>query len=88
MLYNKYAAGIRRSLEVFYKLLASDVVVFSAYGGLKLFKITKKLGKKVAILKHGDLKFEEEINHQFLPANQIADDMMRQDEADAIICGT
>lgn len=88
MLYIKSAAGIRRTLEVFYKLLVSDVVVFSAYGGLKFFKIAKRLGKKVAILKHGDLKFEGEINHQFVPANQIADDRMRQDEADAIICAS
>lgn len=86
MLYIKSARGIKRVIEVFYKLLVSDVVVFSAYGGLKFFKIAKRLGKKVAILKHGDLKLEGEINHQFVPANQIADDMMRQDESDAIIC--
>ena len=74
MLYIKSAGGIKRAIEVFCKLLMCDVVVFSAYGGMKLFKIAKKLGKKVAILKHGDLKLEGEINHQFVPADQIADD--------------
>lgn len=46
MLYIKSARGIKRVIEAFYKLLVSDVVVFSAYGGLKFSRLPRDLGKK------------------------------------------
>lgn len=86
LLYIKSQSKILRFFETFYKLFRSDVVVFSAYGGMRMFKWSKKLGKKIAILKHGDLKFEGEANHIIVPQGQIDADFERQDIADAIIC--
>lgn len=86
LLYIKSQSKILRFFETFYKLFRSDIVVFSAYGGLKMFKWSKKLGKKIAILKHGDLKLESETNNTYVPQNQINADFERQDIADAIVC--
>lgn len=81
-----YIKSQNNLLEVMAKLIMADVIVFSGYGGMKMFKLAKRLGKKVAILKHGDLKHEGEANHTNVPQDQIDADFQRQDMADLIIC--
>lgn len=77
---------ILRITELLFKSLFCDVVVFSHGGNSLLCKYVKLLGKKVAILKHGDVEYENEINHLGLDKGTIDDEMRKMELADSIIC--
>lgn len=86
LLYIRSNNPLIRLLEVLLKIILSDVVVFSMGGRISLFRIAKHLGKKIAVIKHGDTTYEKKINHLNTSDKVLHEDIVRMDLADAIIC--
>lgn len=77
---------ILRIMELLIKTIFCDVVIFSYGGNSMLCKYVKLLGKKAVILKHGDVDYENQINHLGLKSSAVDDDIKKMSFADAIIC--
>lgn len=86
LLYIKSKNKLLNIIESLIKVILSDVIVFSCGGSLKVYKFAKALGKKIAILKHGDSKYENEINNLGISESFLAESRKEMDIADELIC--
>lgn len=86
LLYVKSSNKVLRLIEAFLDLIVCDVVVFSCAGNLPLFKLAKFIRKRVVILKHGDVSYENKINNYGLDEKFLSEDKKKMDIADMIIC--
>lgn len=86
LLYIKHKNRILRLLEVIIKIIRCDIVVFSSTGSLMSFKLAKSFKKKIAVLKHGDAEYENNINSLGLREHELNLDKEKMLYADIIIC--
>lgn len=85
--YFKHHGGkFMRFAEFLARSARASVVIFSESGDYFAFRLAKMLGKKTAILMHGDIIYESEINNLGLSKDFILQQKKKMAICDAIIC--
>lgn len=86
LLYIKSRNKLLSRIESFFKILEADIILFSCSGRYNIYKLAKKLEKKIIILKHGDSRYENEINNLQTSEALLNEDKKEMDIADELVC--